>query len=97
MIPEDNINEQNEKLKEMNYSPENDIFNQEEAISLDGDGNPIGNETPQVERLGEDLDVPGTSADDAMEEIGSEDEENNFYSLSDNQDNHEETNEDLLS
>ena len=46
MIPEDNINEQNEKLKEMNYSPENDIFNQEQAISLDGDGNPIRNETP---------------------------------------------------
>ena len=47
--------------------------------------------------MGDDLDVPGSSADDAMEAIGSEDEENNFYSLSDNEDNHEETNEDLLS
>ena len=35
---------------------------------------------------GEDLDVPGASADDDNEDIGSEDEENNSYSLSDNQD-----------
>ncbi len=97
MIPQDNTNEQNENLKEMNYSPENDIFNQEEHVSLDGNGNPILNEKTDQERLGDDLDVPGSSADDAMEAIASEDEENNFYSLSDNEDNHEETNEDLLS
>ena len=97
MTPENNLNEQNENLKEMNYSSDQDIFNQEEHISLDGDGNPIENEAIHPERLGEDLDVPGSSADDAMEKIGSEDEENNFYSLSDNEDNHEETNEDLLS
>ena len=97
MIPQDNTNEQNENLKEMNYSPENDIFNQEEHVSLDGNGNPILNEKADQKRLGDDLDVPGSSADDAMESIGSEDEENNFYSLSDNEDNHEETNEDLLS
>lgn len=30
---------------------------------------------------GDDLDVPGAAADDADEEIGSEDEENNYYSL----------------
>ena len=92
----DNIEEQNEKLKQMNYSPEKDIFNQQEHVSLDGDGNPILNEQPDEERMGDDLDVPGSAADDAMEKIGSEDEENNFYSLSDNEDNHEETNEDLL-
>ena len=97
MIPRDNTDEQNENLKEMNYSPENDIFNQEEAISLDGDGNPILQPQQNVERLGDNLDVPGSSADDTMEEIGSEDEENNFYSRSDNADNHEEINDDLLS
>ena len=97
MIPRDNTVEQNENLKEMNYSPENDIFNQEEAISLDGDGNPILHPQQNVERLGDNLDVPGSSADDTMEEIGSEDEENNFYSRSDNADNHEEINDDLLS
>jgi len=30
---------------------------------------------------GEGLDVPGSEEDDKMEDIGSEDEENNFYSL----------------
>ncbi len=30
---------------------------------------------------GKDLDIPGSSADDANERIGSEDEENNYYSL----------------
>jgi hypothetical protein len=32
---------------------------------------------------GNDLDVPGGELDDAQEEIGSEDEENNYYSLGD--------------
>jgi hypothetical protein len=30
---------------------------------------------------GSDLDVPGSELDDAMEDIGSEDEENNYYSI----------------
>ena len=30
---------------------------------------------------GSDLDIPGTELDDSMEDIGSEDEENNYYSL----------------
>ena len=30
---------------------------------------------------GDDLDVPGAELDDENEEIGSEDEENNYYSL----------------
>ena len=29
----------------------------------------------------EDLDVPGAELDDEMEDVGSEDEENNYYSL----------------
>ena len=33
------------------------------------------------DRVGSDLDVPGSELDDKMEEIGSEDEENNYYSL----------------
>ena len=31
--------------------------------------------------LGSDLDVPGSELDDNMESIGSEDEENNYYSI----------------
>ena len=82
MTPENSKSEQNEQLRDMNYSPENDIFNQEEAISLDGDGNLIDDEhNAQSNILGSDLDVPGSSQDDDMENIGSEDEENNYYSL----------------
>ena len=33
------------------------------------------------DRSGDDLDVPGSELDDKMERIGSEDEENNYYSL----------------
>jgi hypothetical protein len=40
------------------------------------------------QRSGKDLDVPGTAADNRMENIGGEDEENNEYSLgSDENDN----------
>ena len=35
----------------------------------------------EEEYTGEDLDVPGAEMDDANEEIGEEDEENNYYSL----------------
>lgn len=42
---------------------------------------------------GDDLDVPGAELDNEMEEIGSEDEENNYYSLGgDNHNNLEEDN-----
>lgn len=34
----------------------------------------------------DDLDIPGSELDDDLEEIGEEDEENNYYSLSDNDD-----------
>ena len=32
---------------------------------------------------GSDLDIPGSELDDAQEQVGSEDEENNFYSEGD--------------
>lgn len=38
--------------------------------------------------MGDDLDVPGSELDDEQEALGSEDEENNFYSLGG--DNHQE-------
>lgn len=34
-----------------------------------------------TDHTGDDLDVPGSELDDAEEEIGEEDEENNYYSL----------------
>jgi hypothetical protein len=41
---------------------------------------------------GSDLDVPGSELDDYQEEVGNEDEENNFYSLGG--DDHEDLEED---
>lgn len=41
---------------------------------------------------GSDLDIPGSELDDEMEKIGSEDEENNYYSLGG--DNHNDLDED---
>jgi hypothetical protein len=43
---------------------------------------------------GSDLDIPGAELDDEAESIGSEDEENNYYSIGgDNHDNLEENND----
>ena len=54
-------------------------------LSLDGgdDEDLIHREHP-VDFSGGDLDVPGSELDDANEDIGSEDEENNSYSLGNN-------------
>ncbi len=65
------------------YLPGDDIYSKEEKVELDeedeGPKKPKGH-TGKI-RTGEDLDVPGAEADDADEEIGEEDEENNYYSL----------------
>lgn len=42
--------------------------------------------------VGDDLDVPGSELDDKQEFIGSEDEENNYYSIGG--DNHNDLDED---
>lgn len=96
MIPENNSEEQDRKLGQMDYQPNEDIFNKEQHISLDGDGNPILSEDIDEDKLDKGLDIPGIEEDDEMEEIGSEDEENNYWSLSDNDDDHEEENDDVL-
>ncbi|MCW3162515.1 hypothetical protein [Chryseobacterium oryctis] len=86
MVPENNPKEQERRLEQINYDSGEDIFNKEKHISLDGDGNPILNENLDNDKLDKGLDIPGIEDDDAMEEIGSEDEENNYWSLSDNND-----------
>ena len=60
--------------------------------NTDADGDPLNEDGSAVNDLsGGDLDVPGSSDDDADEMIGEEDEENNFYSLGgDNHENQEE-------
>ena len=53
---------------------------------------PYANASNATTVTGEDLDVPGADADDPNEDIGEEDEENNYYSLGG--DNHENLEED---
>jgi hypothetical protein len=48
----------------------------------DDDGDPLNEDgSLNTDMTGESLDVPGSSDDDADENIGEEDEENNYYSL----------------
>ncbi len=85
-------NEIERNLENLDYPASEDIFNQENKLE-DIDPDEISNETnidqenhewkQNSDKLGEDLDVPGSELDDDQEEIGSEDEENNFYSESD--------------
>ncbi len=87
------------------YPESEDIYNNElkvEDINPDSISermlpNLSGNSNDQVldEFIGErDLDIPGSELDDEQESIGTEDEENNYYSLGgDNHENLEENNE----
>jgi len=75
------------------YPEGEDIYNkyqEEKDINPDdisktkspNDKNQTNNEKEFVEDVsGSDLDVPGSELDDNQENIGSEDEENNYYSL----------------
>jgi hypothetical protein len=49
----------------------------------DEEGTPLNEKASGRDRSGRDLDVPGSKNDNDMEDIGSEDEENNSYSLKD--------------
>ena len=85
--------EQIEKnLENMDYPANEDIYNQEERLE-DIDPEDISGERiinndnhewkQNSDKIGNDLDVPGAELDDAQEDIGSEDEENNYYSEGD--------------
>jgi hypothetical protein len=57
MIPENSEQEQ-ERLEQREYKSSEDIFNQEEHISLDGNGKPIFNEKNDDDKLDKGLDIP---------------------------------------
>ena len=87
-----------ENLKErLDKTAKEDIYNQDDRVPIDEDGNIINAEEAEIEQveqqmIGSELDVPGSELDDENEIIGSEDEENNYYSLGG--DNHENLEED---
>jgi len=79
----------------LSYPPEDDIYNKSKEDENIDPENPSALKTPNVtgktgksnemslsdDLSGNDLDVPGAELDDEQEKIGSEDEENNYYSL----------------
>jgi hypothetical protein len=56
------------------YSADEDIYAKDKEVSLEEEDE----EAKLNAKLSEGLDVPGSELDDAGEEIGEEDEENNF-------------------
>ncbi|NGY37906.1 hypothetical protein FQU23_010320 [Flavobacterium sp. XN-5] len=91
----------------LNYPPSEDIYNQLHKESDINPADISKNKIPveinnrselnqkdfEEDMVGGDLDIPGAELDDAQEEIGSEDEENNHYSIGgDNHNNLEEDN-----
>lgn len=68
-----------------------------EDLSMDmGEDEQLKQRVDEVDFEGKDLDIPGRSMDDDLEDIGAEDEENNHYSLgSESNEELEGSNEDL--
>lgn len=74
--------------KEMDLNPENPSKKKNKNTSKSASNE----KTFKEDMSGDDLDVPGTELDDQQESVGSEDEENNYYSLGG--DNHNDLEED---
>ena len=70
-------------LQRSERSTSGDDENLERAAldKVDDDGDPLNEGSFRQNKTASDLDVPGVGADDEDEAIGSEDEENNEYSL----------------
>lgn len=75
-----------QEKKDLEYADEDMPGDDEELRraaldSTDEEGTPLNEGSFDTDVTADDLDVPGTSQDDKDEEIGEEDEENNEYSL----------------
>lgn len=80
----------NQDKEETEIDPE-DISKTKEYNTNDGKFN---EKNFNQDKSGSDLDIPGSELDDEQEDVGSEDEENNGYSIGgDNHNNLEEDNE----
>jgi len=85
----------NNYIEEENIDPE-DISKLKESNKIDleeqANDEDFNEEDFNEDKSEDDLDVPGADLDDEQEDIGSEDEENNYYSLGG--DNHDDLEED---
>jgi len=78
---DENLHENKGWLEKLQYPASEDIYSKEEKFQLADEELPEMNGSSDILQIAEDLDVPGTELDDMDEEIGEEDEENNYYSL----------------
>jgi hypothetical protein len=69
----------NNDKEEKDLDPE-DISKKKEPVEKDHPGK-LNEKNFSRDMSGNDLDIPGSELDEAEENMGSEDEENNFYSL----------------
>ncbi len=72
MSTEERDKELEKNLEELNYKPGEDIFNKEESVPIDGDGNPITNPNNLADEMSYGLDIPGFEEDDNFEQINSQ-------------------------
>lgn len=90
----------------LQYGAKDDIYSKGKKVeNINPDDNSVIKDSKEKESTmnekdfeddltGDDLDIPGAELDDSNEEIGEEDEENNYYSLGgDNHDDLEESKE----
>lgn len=92
-LPE--VKKQNEDIERKLQERKNDILSDISHAEKNDENYQTGpwNEKDFTDDVtGSDLDIPGAELDDDMENIGSEDEENNYYSLGG--DNHNNLDED---
>ena len=69
----------NKSKEEGNINPED--ISKPKALNENAEAGKNNEKDFAEDKSGSDLDVPGSELDDAQEKIGSEDEENNYYSL----------------
>jgi len=80
----------NKFTQEFDIDPE-DTTKKKSIIEIDNT-NELNEKDFEKDQTGEDLDIPGSELDDQQEVVGSEDEENNYYSIGG--DNHNDLDED---
>ncbi|HEV9036620.1 MAG TPA: hypothetical protein VGQ51_08370 [Puia sp.] len=85
-----------EDIEEREPGTEDDVLNEAALDDKDSDGDPLNEKSFGEDVSGDDLDVPGADADDEDEDIGEEDEENNEYSLSKNDEEHDDLERDAM-
>lgn len=86
--PKDDIYSRAKEIKDIDPDDHSRIKDDDDTFALD----PEEELEMDGDLLEDELDVPGSELDDDQEDIGNEDEENNYYSIGG--DNHEDLEED---